>query len=672
MEHRHDLHGRLLLGNIGIAGTGVTDDADILVKVDGVHLAQLAAACDGLEDAHGHGHLDVALHGTGHALLDEHGEGRDQHTVQHTGLALCKAVIVGSDEGNLLILDPLLKGHDILCHVPDLFNGAATLDVESVQNILCLSADGVFIGDVVSDGPHLLPVELLGVEEHPVVQVGFVNVQVHHAGIRTTNLCQIGVAEAAAHLCGTAPVLDLSLHLRVAALDHAGDNGVTLASALQVGHHLADCTAGVQLAQPSGSVRIGVVRGFLLLDVHENHGHVQVAHSGQHIVRSSVGQQLQNDQINVSGAELVACGHGQFLGGDDAAINDFYAVGDGLFEVGVLLLKFGYEGRELGQIGSQSNGEHANTGFGFNEHGKSSLSNVHLDLQIADGRRLNGQSHDLFSGIMGGQFVQGGVLCTAACDVQFIPVLAGDFLHLTIGFAIAVGQRVIDAVDEVCIRSRSVTRFSKSGANLCAHVLRRGETGFVHIKNAGVGAGLGQFHHLCKGDAQLLLHTLDDPQAHDVFQVADVPHTALIGEVGFAAFRRSNGACQLDTQQAPCAGGQERCIALLHRDALHGTGRVVGSAQHHIGPPASAAMSAFSGPSTVPGAVNLGNMVSGRPSALRISGSYSLVCALTRPVEVALVYSRAFTPQSFQSRYSGIIRKSSACSSRPAFLSAYS
>ena len=50
----------------------------------------------------------------------------------------------------------------------------------------------------------------------------------------------------------------------------------------------------------------------------------------------------------------------------------------------------------------------------------------------------------------------------------------------------------------------------------------------------------------------------------------------------------------------------------------------------------------------------------------------SPVWAFTRPVEVALVYSRAFTPQSFHSKYSGIIKKSSACTSRPAILSAYS
>ena len=196
----------------------------------------------------------------------------------------------------MLILNPLLNCNNIFCHIPNLLDGAAALNVEGIQNILCLGTDGSFIGDGVGDGPHLLPVELLGVEEHPVVQVGFVDVQVHHAGVRTTALCQIGVTEAAAHLSGTTPVLALGLHLRVAALDHAGDDGVTLASTLQVGHHLAHGTTGIQLAQPSGGVGIGVVRGFLLLDIHQYHGYVQVAHGGQHIVRGSVGQQLQNDK----------------------------------------------------------------------------------------------------------------------------------------------------------------------------------------------------------------------------------------------------------------------------------------------------------------------------------------------------------------------------------------
>ena len=142
---------------------------------------------------------------------------------------------------------------------------------------------------------------------------------------------------------------------------------------------------------------------------------------------------------------------------------------------------------------------------------------------------------------------------------------------------------MIDTVDKVGIRGRGFAGLGESRANLCAHILRGREAGSVHIKNAGIGAGLGQFHHFCKGDAQLFLHALDDPQPHDVFQVADVPHAALVGEVCLAAIRAGDGLCQLDPQQTPCAGGQKRRVALLHGNALHGAGGVVGSAQHHLG-----------------------------------------------------------------------------------------
>lgn len=104
---------------------------------------------------------------------------------------------------------------------------------------------------------------------------------------------------------------------------------------------------------------------------------------------------------------------------------------------------------------------------------------------------------------MGGQLVQGGVLCAATCDVEFIPVLPGHSLHLTIGFPVAVRQRMIDTVDKVGIRGRGFTDLGKGGSDLRAHILRGREAGSVHIKNAGVGAGLGQLHHLGKGDAQL-------------------------------------------------------------------------------------------------------------------------------------------------------------------------
>ena len=52
--------------------------------------------------------------------------------------------------------------------------------------------------------------------------------------------------EAAAHLCSTAPIFNFSLHTGVTALDHAGDNGMALTGAFQVGNHFPNGTTGVQ------------------------------------------------------------------------------------------------------------------------------------------------------------------------------------------------------------------------------------------------------------------------------------------------------------------------------------------------------------------------------------------------------------------------------------------
>lgn len=76
--------------------------------------------------------------------------------------------------------------------------------------------------------------------------VGFVNVQVHHTGVRAADLGKVGIAEAAAHLCSTAPIFNFSLHTGVTALDHAGDNGMALTGAFQVSNHFTNGTTGVQ------------------------------------------------------------------------------------------------------------------------------------------------------------------------------------------------------------------------------------------------------------------------------------------------------------------------------------------------------------------------------------------------------------------------------------------
>ena len=96
------------------------------------------------------------------------------------------------------------------------------------------------------------------------------------------------------------------------------------------------------------------------MHIDQYNGYIQIAHGGQHVVRGCIGQQLQNNQVNVCGTELIARCHGLLFGGNNAAVNDLNGIGNGLFESGILTLKFRNQGWELRQIGTQSNGKHAN------------------------------------------------------------------------------------------------------------------------------------------------------------------------------------------------------------------------------------------------------------------------------------------------------------------------
>ena len=131
MEHRYNLHRWLLgLRDVEVTRTRVSDDADILGEVDRIHLSQRSCARDGLQNTHGHSHLHITLNGTGCMLLDKHRESRNQHRVELACHALCKAIVVRGYHTEFLVLHPLLEGNDILRHIPNLLNGATTLNVE--------------------------------------------------------------------------------------------------------------------------------------------------------------------------------------------------------------------------------------------------------------------------------------------------------------------------------------------------------------------------------------------------------------------------------------------------------------------------------------------------------------------------------------------------------------
>ena len=156
-----------------------------------------------------------------------------------------------------------------------------------------------------------------------MIEVSLVDIEVHHTGIGTANLCDIGIAETATYLSSTAPVLDFSLNLRVSAFNHTRNNSRTLASTVQVGYHLTDGTAGIELTQPDGNIGLSVIGSQLLLHIHDNHRHIEVAHRRQHIIRCAIGEHLQDNEVYIGSTELIAGLHRLFLGGHHSAINDF-------------------------------------------------------------------------------------------------------------------------------------------------------------------------------------------------------------------------------------------------------------------------------------------------------------------------------------------------------------
>ena len=143
---------------------------------------------------------------------------------------------------------------------------------------------------------------------------------------------------------------------------------MTLAGTVKVGHDLARSAAGVQIAQPRGDVGVGVVGLGLLLHVDYNDGHIQVAHDRQHIVARGIGEHLQDNQVDVLGADLVAGDLGLLLGGHHTAVDKLDSRGQRDLKVFVLLLKIGNELRELRKIGAEGDRENANLGLGVNEH----------------------------------------------------------------------------------------------------------------------------------------------------------------------------------------------------------------------------------------------------------------------------------------------------------------
>ena len=289
MEHWYDLHGRFLIRNISITTSGMTDNADVIIEINGIHLGKLACAGNCLQNTHCHGNLHITLNSTCSTLFDQHRECRNQHTVKDTSLALCKSVIMGSDHSKMLILYPFLKCYNIFCHIPYFLNCSAALNIKGVQNILSFCTNCILICDIIRNCPHFFPVKLFGIKEHSVVQVGLINVKIHHTWVRSSNLGNICVTESSSYLSCFTPVFNLSLNIWISAFYNTSDNSMSLSSSLKVSNSFSNSTAGISFAEPCSNVCVIVIQSFQLLNIYQNNRNIQVTDCRKHVVGCSVG-----------------------------------------------------------------------------------------------------------------------------------------------------------------------------------------------------------------------------------------------------------------------------------------------------------------------------------------------------------------------------------------------
>ena len=93
-----------------------------------------------------------------------------------------------------------------------------------------------------------------------------------------------------------------------------------------------------------------IIQSLEFLDIDKNNRNIQISHCRKHIVGCSVGQKLQEHQVNICRTELVPSLLGLLFCRDDTAVNDLYRIRDRFLERLILSLKFRHQRRELRQI----------------------------------------------------------------------------------------------------------------------------------------------------------------------------------------------------------------------------------------------------------------------------------------------------------------------------------
>ena len=250
----------------------------------------------------------------------------------------------------MLVFYPFLKSNNVFSHIPYFLDRAAALNIECIKDILCLCTDCFLVCDIISDRPHLLPVELFCVEEHSVIEVCLINIQIHHTRIWSSDLCNVSLTESSSYLSSLAPVFDLSLNCRISAFYNACDNRMSLACSLKVSNRLAYSTACIAFTQPGGNVSVFIIQRFQFLNVHKNDRNIKITDCRKHVVGCCIGQHLKKYKINICCTEFVPSFHSLLFCGNHSTVDDLYCTRKCFLERIILCFKFRYKRRELRKV----------------------------------------------------------------------------------------------------------------------------------------------------------------------------------------------------------------------------------------------------------------------------------------------------------------------------------
>ncbi len=337
----------------------------VVVVVDGVVLGEAAAGPEQVEDLHRLRVLDLVLAGDRHAAGGEQRAAEDDRGdevfVRMTG----DRVEEVGERAEASALHQVVERQRGACGPRQFGVGAAVRDLEHLSELRHARGDRV-AGEVAAQRVEFVGLHVLDVAAEGRELRGEVALNVEHAVVGVAHHAEPVVRHAVGDAGGVDPVVHLAPALGVV-LQRAADLVEGDAAALEdVGDlgHRAGGAGGQPLAGHRGAVahRVEgrVVDGPLGLEVQHDDRHARPPHDRQHRVRERVGGDVQEDQVDVGGAEVVA-GVERSLGRvDEAEVHDLHArAAELLLDAAEVAAEAFFQPVELGPVGLQSDAKEA-------------------------------------------------------------------------------------------------------------------------------------------------------------------------------------------------------------------------------------------------------------------------------------------------------------------------